>query len=304
MRFSFVLPAYKGRYLKYSIDSILSQTAKDFELVVVDDCSPDNLQEIVSSYNDSRICFYRNDKNIGGKDLVAQWNHCLSLAKGDYVILATDDDLYEPDFLKEISSLIDNYPDVDLLQSRIMQIEDSGKILGMDGYYKERMTFEEFVFCKMHGMKSGIPQYVFKKKALVEAGGFVSFPHAWASDEASAILMAKKGVAISNKCLVKFRLNSGINITSNNRLMPDKTRSMLMYYMWLKRHLSIIKGTDEYSRYLYRNTVGNLSVFAKQMIIHQVGPTSFFIKFKCLNIVVKGKEFTLRDKLSIILRSL
>lgn len=304
MIFSFVLPAYKGKYLAEAINSILHQSYQNFELVIVDDCSPDSIREIVSSFNDDRISYYRNEKNIGGKDLVAQWNHCLTLAKGDYVILATDDDLYESDFLKEISALANKYPDVNLLQSRIMQIEDSGKILGMDGYYKERMTFEEFVFCKMHGMKSGIPQYVFKKKALVEAGGFVSFPHAWASDEASAILMAKNGVAISNKCLVKFRLCSGINITSNNRLMPDKTRAMLLYYGWLKDHLSQIRGSDEYSWYLYRNTVGNLSVFAKQMIIHQVGPTSFLMKLKCLSIIVKGKDFSLRDKLSIIRRTL
>ena len=304
MKFSFVLPAYKGKYLAEAINSILHQSYQDLELVVVDDCSPDSIRDIVTSFNDDRISYCRNEKNIGGKDLVAQWNHCLSFAKGDYVILATDDDFYEPEFLMEISLLIDKYPDVNLLQSRIMQIEDSGKILGMDGYYKEHMTFEEFVFCKMHGMKSGIPQYVFKKKALVEAGGFVSFPHAWASDEASAILMAKNGVGFCNKCLVKFRISSGINITSDLSLMPAKTKAMLMYYQWLKGQLSTIKAVDEYTGYLYRNTVGTLSIFAKQMIMHQVGPTPFHLKMRCFFIIIKGKEFTLRDKLSIILRSL
>ena len=304
MRFSFVLPAWKGKYLEDAIKAIIAQTYADFELVVVDDCSPENLRDIVSSFNDARISYYGNERNIGGKDLVAQWNNCLKYAKGDYVILATDDDLYEPEFLLEISNLIDKYPEVDLLRCRIMQINDNGKILGMDGYHKERMTFAEFVYYKMHGLKSGIPQYVFKREPLTEAGGFVSFPHAWAADDASAIMMSKNGAAICNKCLVKFRFSSGINITSDQRLMPDKTRAMLMYYQWLKGQLSSIMPEDEYTDFLYRNTVAHLTVFAKQMIMHQVGPTSFLTKVRCQYIILKGKEFTLRDKASIILRTM
>ena len=304
MRFSLILPAWKGKYLKNAINGILSQTYTDFELVIVDDCSPEDLKSIVSSFDDRRISYYRNETNIGGKDLVAQWNHCMQYAKGDYVILATDDDLYEPEFLEEISKLIDKYPEVDLLRCRIMQIEDNGKILGMDGYFKEKMSFAEFVYYKRQGMKSGIPQYVFKKNALVASGGFVSFPHAWGSDDATAILMAKNGVGFCNKCLVKFRINSGINITSDQSLMPSKTKAMLMYYQWMKNQLSNIKGVDEYSKYLYKNTVTTLSIFAKQMIINQVKPTSFFRKINCQYIILKGNEFSLHDKLSIILRTI
>lgn len=304
MRFSLILPAWKGKYLRDAIKAILAQTYTDFELVVVDDCSPEDLKSIVSSFGDKRISYYRNEKNIGGNDLVAQWNHCLQYAKGDYVILATDDDLYEPEFLEEISKLIDKYPEADLLRCRILQIEDSGKILGMDGYFKEHMSFAEFVYYKRQGMKSGIPQYVFKRGALIDAGGFVNFPHAWASDDATAILMAKNGVGFCNKCLVKFRISSGINITSDQRLMPSKTKAMLMYYQWLKGQLSTIKAVDEYTDYLYRNTVGTLSVSAKQMIMNQVGPTPFLLKMRCFSIIIKGKEFTLRDKLSIIFRLL
>ena len=51
MRFSFVLPAWKGKYLRESVSSILAQTYTDFELVIVDDCSPENLKEIVSSFH-------------------------------------------------------------------------------------------------------------------------------------------------------------------------------------------------------------------------------------------------------------
>ena len=220
------------------------------------------------------------------------------------MILATDDDLYEPDFLGYFSGMIDKYPEADLLRSRIMQVSDDGDILSMDGYYKEHLTFAEYVYSMMHGMKSGIPQYIFKRDTLLRKGGFVSFPFAWASDDASAIMMAENGVVISDKCLVKFRYCSGINITSNQSIMPGKTKAMLMYYEWMKGQLSIIKPVDAYTTYLYNNTVGNLSIAAKQMVMNQVGPSPFFMRLKCYGVILRGKEFSWRDKLSIILRTI
>ena len=71
-RFSFVLPAYKGRYLAESIKSILAQTVTDFELVIVNDCSPDDIAGIVADNTDDRIRYFENERNIGGNDLVAQ----------------------------------------------------------------------------------------------------------------------------------------------------------------------------------------------------------------------------------------
>ena len=108
MKYSFVLPAYKILYFKEAIDSILAQTYTDFELIIVNDASPEDLEAIVKDYNDSRIRYYVNTQNLGGKDLVAQWNHCLEYAKSDYVILASDDDVYMPNYLEKMDILVDN----------------------------------------------------------------------------------------------------------------------------------------------------------------------------------------------------
>lgn len=69
-RFSFVLPVFKAKYLSESIDSILNQTMSDFELIIVNDQSPDDIDSIVFSFNDSRIQYDINEKNIGGTDLI------------------------------------------------------------------------------------------------------------------------------------------------------------------------------------------------------------------------------------------
>ena len=80
MKYSFVLPAYKAAYLKEAIDSILNQTYKEFELIIVNDASPEGVDAIVRSYDDPRIQYYVNAENIGGKDLVAQWNYSITYA--------------------------------------------------------------------------------------------------------------------------------------------------------------------------------------------------------------------------------
>src|SRR5690606_28530398 len=110
MKFSIGIPAFKARFLKECIDSILSQTFSDFELIIVNDASPENIDDIVKNYSDSRIRYYVNEKNFGAEQVVDNWNKCLSYALGDYFVLMGDDDLMMPNYLYEFSKLIDRYP--------------------------------------------------------------------------------------------------------------------------------------------------------------------------------------------------
>ena len=92
VKYSFVLPAYKAKYLNEAIDSILNQTYKDFELIIVNDASPEDIDSIVKRYDDDRIQYYCNEKNLGGTDLIAQWNHSITYAKGEYIGFVDSDD--------------------------------------------------------------------------------------------------------------------------------------------------------------------------------------------------------------------
>ena len=58
------IPAYKATYLKEAIDSVLNQTYTKFELIIVNDKSPENIEEIISTYNDKRIRYYKNEDNL------------------------------------------------------------------------------------------------------------------------------------------------------------------------------------------------------------------------------------------------
>ena len=122
------MPAWKSRFLREAIASIVGQTCPDWELVVVDDCSPEPLQAIVAEFSDPRIRYERNAHNIGGSDLVAQWNHCLDFAKGEYVVMAGDDDRYRPEFCAECLRLADKYPQVDVIHASVQPIDEKGRL--------------------------------------------------------------------------------------------------------------------------------------------------------------------------------
>ncbi len=303
MKFSFILPAWKGRYLRESIASILSQTYRDLELVVVDDCSPDGIRQIVESFHDERLSYHRNEKNIGGGDLVAQWNHCLTFARGEYVILATDDDLYEPDFLSSFVPLADRYPQADLMRARILQVNASGEIMAIDSCYKEYLSRDEFVYHLLHGMRGGVPQYIFRRQVLVDRGGFVSFPKAWASDDATAVMMAEHGVVTSQEHLVRFRW-SDINISGDSNLIAEKIIARLQHYEWLKTNLKPINVIDEKSNFLHKNIDLYLHVFNKTVLISHLKRIPFMRKIECFRIIYLNKQMSIKDKISVFKHSI
>lgn len=233
MRYSFILPAYKIDYLKDAIDSILAQSYQDFELVIVDDASPNNLESVVNQYNDKRILFYKNEVNIGGGNLVLNWNKCIKYAKGDYVILASDDDIYSPFFLQQVDNRIEEYPDVDIVRARVNRIDPNGTITDIEQVYKPYMPFSEFVFYWSKGIINCIANYVFKRTTLLKAGGFVDMPCAWFSDDITVVNMSSNGIAITEDALFYFRTSDkSVSWNFDKKTIKKKWLANGMFYKW------------------------------------------------------------------------
>lgn len=100
------MPTYKGAAtVGAAIDSVLAQTFGDFELIVVDDGSPDDTAAVVASRRDPRLHYHRNDRNLGPQ---GNWNHSLALATGHYVKLLPHDDLLHPACLQRQVQVLDD----------------------------------------------------------------------------------------------------------------------------------------------------------------------------------------------------
>ena len=203
---SFIMPAFKGRFLQEAISSIVGQSSTDWELVIVDDCSPEPLEQIVSDFPDSRIRYIRNERNLGRENLVRQWNHCLSFATGDFIVLAADDDLYRPTFCEEIIRLTEKYPHADLIHSSVEQIDEESKHLWDDSILPEFTNKYEYLHWWLTGRSfTCIGNFAFKRQPLLEMGGFMDFPCAFGSDIATPISLSKNGVANTREMLFCFR---------------------------------------------------------------------------------------------------
>jgi len=109
---SILMPVFKTEpFLREALDSMLSQTFTDFELIVLDDCSPGNAEEILDEYKDPRIVRYLGEKNAGLANVL---NVGMEMARGKYIARMDSDDLSSPNRLEVQVNYLEEHPDIDL----------------------------------------------------------------------------------------------------------------------------------------------------------------------------------------------
>ena len=108
---SFIVPCYNlAHLLPQCIKSILSQTYSDFEVLIMDDCSPDNTAEVARSFKDRRVRHVRNEPNLGH---LRNYNKGINLARGRYIwLISADDFLRRTYVLERYVALLDRHPNV------------------------------------------------------------------------------------------------------------------------------------------------------------------------------------------------
>lgn len=241
-KYTFLLPAFKSRFLEEALESIKNQTYNNFKCIVSDDCSPEDLESIYDRIvgTDERFSFRRNEENIGSKSLVSHWNLLVDVCNTDFLIMASDDDIYAPYFLSEIDELVCNYPKPNVFRARARKMNSDRNVIMEDfpsPTYENQYDFLYDWFCLRK--VSCIANYVFRVDALRKIGGFVDFPLAWGSDEATIILLSEQGVCNTQSVLFTFRL-SGQNISSktNKRILQRKTEARLQFIDFIKNEFS------------------------------------------------------------------
>lgn len=110
---SVLMPVYKtAPYLSEAMDSMLHQTFKDYELIVLNDCSPDNAEEILDAYDDSRIVRYKGENNVGLSNVL---NVGIGMARGKYIARMDSDDISMSNRLQIQVDYLETHPEVDLV---------------------------------------------------------------------------------------------------------------------------------------------------------------------------------------------
>ncbi|CAI6086432.1 hypothetical protein PAECIP112173_04984 [Paenibacillus sp. JJ-100] len=130
---SVIIPSYNhSKFLKQAIESVLNQTYKNFELIIVDDASSDNSNEIIQSYNDERIKSFCFQTNQGAVDTL---NYGILSSDSDYVALLNSDDYWEQNKLEKQMKYLENNPDVSCVFTDAYFIDESNNILQKNDYF-------------------------------------------------------------------------------------------------------------------------------------------------------------------------
>src|SRR5260221_4901075 len=127
---STIVPNYNhARFLPQRLDSILAQTFKDYELIVLDDASTDNSREVLERYaRQAAIQLVFNGANSGSTFI--QWRKVVELARGEYLWIAESDDCADPRLLETLAGELQRNPKVGLACCQSYRVDDTGQIDG------------------------------------------------------------------------------------------------------------------------------------------------------------------------------
>ncbi|HET9789320.1 MAG TPA: glycosyltransferase family 2 protein [Pyrinomonadaceae bacterium] len=168
------IPTYNRAesYFPSALQSALSQTYSNIEIVVSDNCSNDHTQAMVRAIKDPRIRYFRHDPGIGQRN---NYNFCFEQAKGSYVLLLHDDDLIDDDFVSSCMHATEGTAGVGIIRTGMRTIDAHGDIIAqvandvvglpLDAFFRRWLAGKTPIYCC---------NTLFNTHRLREMGGFTS----------------------------------------------------------------------------------------------------------------------------------
>jgi len=241
-----VIPAWKPDFLQQALESFRSQNNQDFHVYVGDDASPYGLNSIVSPFlSNGNFTYHRFDQNLGGKDLVGQWERCIALTQDEpWIWLFSDDDRCSPRCIETLKRGINTHPTTDLFHFGVQAIDERNQPIAplqetqltSARDYLERRILDDY--------RSYVVEYVFRREPFMAQGGFQKFDLAWGSDDATWIALAThQSPVLLAGAAVEWRAST-VNISP--RISADvasrKIAARLNYYRWLRARPELWTG--------------------------------------------------------------
>lgn len=200
---SVIMPVYNGeKYLDEAIESILSQSYKDFEFIILDDGSTDSSPEIISRYYDSRIKLI-SLKHVG---LVSALNEGIKKSTGEYILRCDSDDVSMPDRISTQVSILDNNPSIGMCGSWAEIIDGIGNKVGEMTYPPiDNRKIKKYALLHSPFIH---PSVIMRKNILLQVGGYKNFRHVEDYELWTRILNRTETCNLP-RFLIKYRIHDG-----------------------------------------------------------------------------------------------
>lgn len=272
-----VMSTYKEKieYLELSIESILNQTFKDFEFIIIVD-NPDNKKHInfLKKYEhiDSRIKVFVNKQNIG---LASTLNKGIKLASGKYIARMDADDISIEDRLEKEYQYLQKNPNVAIVATNEIDINQYGEVIK----YGTDLPEDYNKICKIMKYVSIInhPSVMFRKKEIMDIGMYRNFPTAQDYDLWLRAISNNMGIYLINEYLIKYRM-SDENISHKKALQQ-----------WL---------CSKYQRKLFKErTSGKKDSFSEENLEKYLSFSNYYDENNQIKFVQAKKKLELSNKL-------
>ena len=211
-----LMSVYNGeKYLQEAIDSILVQTFKDFEFLIVNDGSTDKTREILESYKDPRIRIINNEKNIG---LTKSLNIGLRIVKGEYIARQDADDISCGNRLERQIKFLDEKLDIAIVGTNYFRINEKGDIIQEIKRQEKDKDIKKYL---LNGNQLGHGTIMFRK-SCIEKVGFYREEFKFAQDYDFVLHFSEKyKLANIPETLYKWRINSD-SVSVSRKIIQDR----------------------------------------------------------------------------------
>ena len=237
MKISVIIPAYNHeKYIGASIESVLGQTFKDFELIIINDGSRDNTEREVLKYDDPRI-IYVSQKNSGAHNTI---NKGIAMARGEYISILNSDDIYHPDRLELCLKFLEDHKSTSVVITQVEGITGDGTsvtnqktppIMAWLDWYKDALKLYETRNFLLSAFAKNIlittSNYFMTKAVFQKVGGFTAlrYTHDW---DMLLRLARFCEIHLMREVLLQYRIHQ-----SNTVLEDDSEAKVKFEVNWL-----------------------------------------------------------------------
>ena len=253
MIFSVIIPLYnKAPYVRKTVESVLSQTFRDYELTIIDNGSNDGSSEIVAEFTDPRVRIVRLEENVGVSNAR---NKGVSLSTSPYITFLDADDWWEPTFLEEMAGLIERHPNAGIYGTSYWMVKNSKKRLAPIGV-DDGFTEGEINYCTVYAKTLCMPltsiTVAIPRAVFDEAGGFK--PHLKLGEDFDLWIRIalKHKVVFLNKPLSNYNQDVDVTYRGTNHLHDPKE-----HMLWNLGYLE----SEEKTNPDYKQLVDNMRTY-------------------------------------------
>ncbi|MBI5045165.1 MAG: glycosyltransferase [Candidatus Levybacteria bacterium] len=272
---SICIPTFnRASYLSETIQSILSQTYTNFELVIINDGCTDNTDSIVESYRDKRVRYFKNKKNLG---YIKTMNKATMLSKAEWVMHVSDDDRMMPTMLEEMIEVLSEYSnqEIGFVVPQSVNINEKGELINEPEKQlvnKKNILLKpkEFIFnFTLYGRKihdkyvfnTSFPSTLFNKRILIELGmSSIDVPVSHDILIESKICLLYP-ILVVDKPLFEYRIheNWGSSLNRNGEYLTEYNHYLRELFLFIDKNK--IDFDYNFRKYAYQSFVNYLFAF-------------------------------------------